>query len=408
MTDSTDSPSLEHRSEAEASATASERRTPVDEQWRERRHAAQVRELPHGRVLLSAPAPLDSGGLGRHLRELLEALERAHEPHARISMGAAAGGRGAIPAADGAAAAFAGEDLELAPGLLWRAFSPLARASRGWRMWAQLTDFDRAAARRLPGGEHLIAFNGAALQQLREASRQHWESLSLVSATAHFAAVVRRHRQAYERHPIERPWAPRLLARNLAEYGQADRIYVSTEYVRDSFIAAGHPEEQLVRFPLTPHPRFRPLARAAPADTFDIVFSGALTVDKGVPLLIDAMRVLPHDDIRLVLVGGWSTRAMRRYLEQMQEADARIVIAPGDPLPHLQRARLYAHPAYQDGFGYAPAEALACGVPVIVSEDTGMKELIDGEHEGLVVPTGEPSALAEAIAAAYRGELFSG
>ena len=68
---------------------------------------------------------------------------------------------------------------------------------------------------------------------------------------------------------------------------------------------------------------------------------------------------------------------MRRYLERARARDPRISVVPGDPLPHLQRARLCVHPAYEDGFGYAPAEALACGVPVIVTEDTGMKELID-------------------------------
>ena len=64
------------------------------------------------------------------------------------------------------------------------------------------------------------------------------------------------------------------------------------------------------------------------------------------------------------------------------------------------------HPAYEDGFAYAPAEALACGVPVLVSEDTGMKELIGSPRDGLVLATGDGVALSEAIAAAYRGEIF--
>jgi len=83
-------------------------------------------------------------------------------------------------------------------------------------------------------------------------------------------------------------------------------------------------------------------------------------------------------------------------------------VKPGDPLPHLQAARLYVHPAYEDGFAYAPAEALACGVPVLVSEDTGMKDLIDPGVNGSILPTGDLSALREAIEAAYRGEPLRG
>jgi glycosyltransferase involved in cell wall biosynthesis len=109
-----------------------------------------------------------------------------------------------------------------------------------------------------------------------------------------------------------------------------------------------------------------------------------------------------------VLVGGWGTRGMRRFIERACAGDRRITICPGDPLPHLRRARLYVHPAYEDGFAYAPAEALACGVPLIVSEDTGMKELIGSIGEGLVVPTGDLEALTLAIGAAYGGEIFNG
>jgi len=98
---------------------------------------------------------------------------------------------------------------------------------------------------------------------------------------------------------------------------------------------------------------------------------------------------------------------MRRFLESASAADPRVTVRPGDPLPHLRAARLCVHPAYEDGFAYAPAEALACGVPVIVSEDTGMKELIRAERDGLVLPTGDLVALTETIEACYRGELLA-
>jgi glycosyltransferase involved in cell wall biosynthesis len=116
---------------------------------------------------------------------------------------------------------------------------------------------------------------------------------------------------------------------------------------------------------------------------------------------------LGHKDLRLVLVGGWSSRGMRRFLQDAAARDSRISIGPGDPLPHLRSAHLCVHPTYEDGFAYAPVEALACGVPVLVSEDTGMKDLVDPGVNGMVLPTGELSVLTEAIDAAYRGEIFT-
>ncbi len=96
---------------------------------------------------------------------------------------------------------------------------------------------------------------------------------------------------------------------------------------------------------------------------------------------------------------------MRRFLQRSCAEDPRIRVAPGDPLEPLRRAGLCVHMAYEDGFAYAPAEALACGVPVIVSEDTGMKELIDPGANGLVLATGDVDALSEAIEAAYAGAM---
>jgi glycosyltransferase involved in cell wall biosynthesis len=279
--------------------------------------------------------------------------------------------------------------------------------SPGVRTRAFMADFDAYAAARLPAAEHLIAFNGQALKQFRSARRAGYRTLTLVSANSHIRQVERRHAEARRRYPLEGSWTTRLVERNLAEYERAERIFVASRYVRESFLEEGFAAERLVEFPLTPDPRYAVGTPPAPGGRFEIVYVGSLAVHKGVPLLIDAVRRLPGADISLVLVGGWGTRGMRRFVERACAADSRILVSPGDPLERLRSASLCVHPAYEDGFAYAPAEALACGVPLIVSEDTGMKELIDVPSRGLIVPTGDLDALTEAIEAAYRGEAFA-
>jgi glycosyltransferase involved in cell wall biosynthesis len=365
---------------------------PLGGGWRAQAERTQELAMPHGRVLVTAPAPLDVGGLGRHLRELLDADHRIGQPGTCLCKTSSA------PLA-----------RTPRPGVPLRALNialkPLTRFSRAWRMWAESVAFDAAAARGLPPAEHLLAFNGTALAQLRVARRASWDSVSLVAANSHFRQVVRQHALAHRQYPIERPWIRHLVRRNLAEYALADRIYVASDYVRESFLEHGFTDSAIELFPLTPHPRYQPFSSPPSCSTFNVVYVGSLTVHKGVPLLVDAIRRLPHTDMRLVLVGGWGTRGMRRFLERACAEDPRISISPGDPLPHLEQARLCVHPAYEDGFAYAPAEALACGIPVVVSEDTGMKELIDPGTSGLVLPTGDLAALTQAIDAAYRGAL---
>ena len=353
--------------------------------------------MPPGQVVVSSPAPFGAEGLGRNLKELVDALDRRAPP--AICMCGLARPNQTLPPSP--------LRHELPVSRLASSLGPATRFSPAWSKLRQSVAFDSYAARRLPAADHLIAFNGQALRQFGAARRANYKSISLLSANPHLGRLVRQHAAAHRQYPLEGSWAGHLLRRNLKEYQRADRIYVASRYTWESFVEEGVREEALSLFPLVPDPRFRPNGGPPAAGTFDVVFSGRLCVTKGVPLLVDAVRRLAHPDLRLVLVGGWSSRGMRRFLEGARARDPRITVGPGDPLPHLRRARLFAHPSYEDGFAYAPAEALACGVPVLVTEDTGMKELVDHGRNGLILPTGDLAALTEAIDAAYRGALFT-
>ncbi len=361
----------------------------LDARWRAQAHTAQEEGLPSGSVLVTCGAPLGEGGLGRHLQEILDALARRGQAGTCVSSSTpAASGRGPRP-------------------LRAAALAPLARVSPGWRLWRERVEFDHRVARALPPADHLIAFNRQALAQFRAAGAAGYESVALMSASPHVRRVARQHARALRQYPLERSFGTLVLRRHLAEYERAERIYVASRYTWESFVEQGVPAERLALFPLTPDPRYRPDGAPAARASFDVVYVGSLSVAKGVPLLIDAVRRLPLPDLRLVLVGNWKSRGVRRFVEEACAADARIQVRPGDPRPHLRHARLCVHPTFEDGFAYAPAEALACGVPVLVSEDTGMRDLIDPGRTGLVLPTGEVDALSEAIAAVYRGEILS-
>jgi glycosyltransferase involved in cell wall biosynthesis len=365
--------------------------------WRAAREAVQEQVLPSGEVVVSCPAPFGAGGLGRHLKEICDAVDRRGAP-ARCLCGVA---RGHMQPSSSPLH----EELHVTG--LTTSLGRLTRFSPAWANLRRSVAFDGFAAGRLPSSEHLIAFNGQALKQFRAARQVHYESIALLSANSHLRRVVRQHAKAHRQYPLERSWAARLVRRNVKEYQQADRIYVASRYTWESFIEEGYPEERLALFPFVPDARYELVAEPPASPTFDVVFIGRLSADKGVPLLVDAVRRLAHEDLRLILVGGWNSGGMRRFLQDAVAHDSRISVGPGDPLPHLRGASLCAHPSYEDGFAYAPAEAIACGVPALVSEDTGMKDLIQPGVNGMVLPTGDLSALTEAIDAAYRGEIFA-
>lgn len=263
--------------------------------------------------------------------------------------------------------------------------------------------FDWSVSRAIRNVDTFGGFAGQFLRTANRARKLGAGSLELHSATAHINYTLRQNEKARNQWPVEDSWLhPRMVEKQLAEYAIADKIYVNSEYTRQTFISEGVAESKLERTFLQTNPRFKPAENAEKDQTFRVVCTGSITVTKGIPVLLEAFSRLPVADAELVLVGGWATREMREYLQEWKEKEPRLSQLVGDPLPYLHRADCYVHPSYQDGYGYAPMEAMMCNVPVIVTEDTGMKEnVVEGEN-GYVVETGSWEAILERMQEIYK------
>jgi glycosyltransferase involved in cell wall biosynthesis len=345
--------------------------------------------------ILSASAPYGQGGIGQHFKQLVEETRAANDLHRYLAFG--------VPSDDPR-----GVELERAwwePLVLQ--YTPL-RWSNAWQSHLSIDFHDRRVARCLPelmadgAADRIMGFVGASLRSFQAAQALNGARCELIAANSHVANVRRLHARAAADTGIRDTWLNTAQVRKtLREYEAADAIYVHSAYTRQSFLDAGIDARRLVDTTLHVDPRFQPPARRPSDGLFQIVYVGRVDATKGIPLLTTAYDRLPFP-AELTLVGGWSTRAMRQFIEPWLAARPHVRLAPGDPLPALQRADVFVHPSYEDGFGYAPMEALACGVPVIVTEDTGMKEHVRGGTNGYVVPTGSVGALVDALRAVYR------
>jgi glycosyltransferase involved in cell wall biosynthesis len=337
------------------------------------------REVDLGHTIMSCRAGYGSGGLGLHLAQIGDDLR---ERGLLAGYYAGAGASGAPP----------GGVVLPDPTFSWMArWTPL-RFSRPWLNYLNAHRHDVAVARALDRhADTFIGFNGQSLRSFAVARSRGFRQAALIAATSHVRNVQRKHAALLARYPIDESWLNEAQVRKtLAEYDAADLIIVGSEYTRQSMLAEGISASKLVKFTYYAHPRFKPDA-GVPIDTgcFRIVYCGAVTPMKGVPVLIEAFRRFDHLGAELVIVGGTGSRSMRRYMRNVLRRDPRIKLAPGDPLPALRQARAYVHASGEDGFGYAPMEALACGVPVIVTQDTGMKEHVREGENGFIVPTGQ-------------------
>jgi glycosyltransferase involved in cell wall biosynthesis len=128
-----------------------------------------------------------------------------------------------------------------------------------------------------------------------------------------------------------------------------------------------------------------------------ILFVGTIEPRKNLETLMEAWATM-SDRPDLVVVGswGWLYEGIR---ERMARLGPRLHHIPSlDPtdLPAIYNlARVLAHPAWYEGFGLPPLEAMACGTPVVVSDRASLPELV--EDAGLVVPADQPEAWRKAL-----------
>ncbi|QQL45712.1 glycosyltransferase family 4 protein [Sulfuriroseicoccus oceanibius] len=179
----------------------------------------------------------------------------------------------------------------------------------------------------------------------------------------------------------------------LTEYTLADVILVQSQYAAKSFIAAGIPEEKifLVYRGVDPS-KFRPTVR--PADTFRLVFVGALIKRKGVHHILEAWHRLGLKNAELVLVGNIEPE-IKPYLEKFAGPSVTVAGFVKRPQDYLESASAFIFPSELEGSAKATFEASACSLAQITTRESG-DAVVDGET-GRVIPPNDVDALQDAI-----------
>ncbi|HKW07363.1 MAG TPA: glycosyltransferase family 1 protein [Candidatus Dormibacteraeota bacterium] len=137
-------------------------------------------------------------------------------------------------------------------------------------------------------------------------------------------------------------------------------------------------------------------ARLALPERF-ILFVSTVEPRKNLETLLDAW-VLMRDRPDLVIVGSWGWRyeAIKEKMERLgPRLHHRESVEPDELPAYYNLARVLAHPAWYEGFGLPPLEAMACGTPVVVSDTSSLPELV--QDAGLVVPAGDAEAWRKAL-----------
>jgi glycosyltransferase involved in cell wall biosynthesis len=133
-------------------------------------------------------------------------------------------------------------------------------------------------------------------------------------------------------------------------------------------------------------------------DRFNLLLIGNDLRKKGIFVLMEAMVRLHHLPIDLLVVGREDPGPFRRMVRD-NGLDGRILFfaARNDVEFYYAAADAYAGPSLEDTFALPPAEAMACGLPVIVSAENGTSEIITHGFDGMILNDARDSETLSAM-----------
>jgi len=192
---------------------------------------------------------------------------------------------------------------------------------------------------------------------------------------------------------------------------KANRLIATTEFVADKLIKHQYSrsKSQIDIVPLGVSPEFKPAGKHdgyflsqvkekfGLPDSF-ILFVGRLNIRKNIESLLKAIPLLHNESIALVIVGKKDGRTVNLKNVLSGKKDRVIIIDHvnnNDLAAIYALAKIFCFPSFAEGFGLPPLEAMASGVPVVVSNTTALPEVC-GDAAAYIDPA-KPENIAQAL-----------
>jgi glycosyltransferase involved in cell wall biosynthesis len=275
---------------------------------------------------------------------------------------------------------------------------------RGWTTHYRLCEwYDRLASQALdPTSDVVVGWAGTALHTLRRARAEGAKTV-VERGSTHIEYQMTVLEEEFEAWGLRFRGANQpLMERELQEYAECDRIAVPSQFVRQTFINKGFSPEKLIRVPYGVSTKeFWPVPTGA--QPFRIIHCGAISIRKGIPYLVKAFHRLGLPDAELWLVGPVHEDVkpiLARY------AHPRIILKGTYPQAMLRelysQCAVFCLASVEEGLAMTIPQAMACGLPVIYTGNTGGDDIVRDGIDGIRVLERDVSALEAALLTIYE------
>lgn len=194
-----------------------------------------------------------------------------------------------------------------------------------------------------------------------------------------------------QQHPLQKE-------KQLRELELADYIFIPSQFILDSLQEEGLGDKAVVV------PFGVDLEKFIPApkhdNIFRVIFVGSNWERKGGPLLMQAWEKMELQNSELIICGI----SKESFGDQEFPKNVKVGWVP-DLVKALQNSDVFCLPTLEDGCPLATHEAMACGLPIVISENTGTKQYITEGEEGHIIKPDSVDAICEVLESLHTQNL---
>lgn len=187
--------------------------------------------------------------------------------------------------------------------------------------------------------------------------------------------------------------------RVIKEIELADFFLVPSNFVKEKLLSLGVKEEQIYLNPFgVDIKKFKPINKKSKKENEKIrfLFVGRLEPAKGIYYLLESFKQINNNNVELVIAGNkmGDDSLYSEYEDYFTYVGSKL----SSEMPNLYNScDIFICASLWEGLSLSSMEAMACGLPVIVTENSGVNDLVSNGKEGFIIPTQNIEALKEKI-----------
>jgi glycosyltransferase involved in cell wall biosynthesis len=184
-----------------------------------------------------------------------------------------------------------------------------------------------------------------------------------------------------------------------------DYVMCPSDFVYESFLKYGFKKEQLKKVPYGVHIEDFKVRKKKKDNKFRAVFVGSVQVRKGIHYLLQAWDELKLKDAELIIVGRAGPDCLDIVNKYKNKKNIKFIGFEPKPQKYLEDADVFVSPSLEEGSALTCYEAMASGVPLIATFNTG--SIARDNKDGFIVPIRNVIKLKEKIKYMYDNPEMS-